>query len=181
MKAGKVKTACRIYGEDRMCSEFQDNINSTWQSKAIHGGNKTFFLTSVTYSLKIRGFLLSSFHQEVVQWHRVGEAYGTRGGGGLYWASLDLLRQLSLSRKCVHICQLPCWNAPVMLSVAFRFWPFSHVCCLWGKLTKDGLGSRKGGHFELFAGNQDFYRLRSPVSQVLMVCSKVQDNVDFSL
>lgn len=27
-----------------MCFEFQDNINSTWQSKAIHGGNKTFFL-----------------------------------------------------------------------------------------------------------------------------------------
>lgn len=43
MKAGKVKTACRIYGEDRMCSELQDNINSTWQSKAIHGSNKTFF------------------------------------------------------------------------------------------------------------------------------------------
>lgn len=139
------------------------------------------FLTSVTYSLKIRGFLLSSFHQEVVQWHRVGEAYGTREGGGLYWAPLDLLRQLSLSRKCVCICQLSCWNAPVMLSVAFRFWPFSQVCRLRGKLTKDGLGSRKGGHFELFPGNQDFYRLQSPVSQVLMVCSNVQDNLDFSL
>lgn len=180
----KAETPHSTYREDRMCCIL---VNSVWQREAIHR-RKRRFLASVRYSLKIylgfTPFPHSCRPTQPPHTHINTKFNGVQGWRtawdprreGLYWLSLDLLKQLSLSGRM--------WSSPsaVMVGCSCHTVNSFHFLIL----LSSSLSVRRAGErcFGYQAGKafwavawESVYRLWNPVNFILMVGSNVQGAV----
>lgn len=168
-ETGKMKTPCRTYREENVFQALREQL---WRSM----GEGKLFLASVKYSLRIWGLLLCPPRPITSSVARGWRTTWDPRKEGLYWLSLDLLKQLSLSGEM--------WSSPsaVMLKCSCHAVNgFQFLILLSNSLSARRADERCFGYQEgkaFWAVNLGIsLQTLKPVNLIPTVCSNVQGTI----